>query len=719
MSYEKVNNTVDDNYVQNITESKENYVPTSLELKHITYLYKRKEEMKLHMESMGLFTEWKKAETLYINNQKEKEKNKLPSVNIATEIELIETKGAEEKRVMPEVILSPILESDRTKVEALQELLENIKIKNKDSLLSAIMIDNKNIKGISYQKIYWKETFKDVKIINDIEEDEEEDDSMIPKLKWTTYKVKKYNDICIENIPETHLLFSENATMIEDSDECFHLFFGTYAQAKERFGNYSNFKYISSGKYATGMEDEINKSFKYTLDELKEDVTGFMYYNTQKDEYSIVLNGVLLTQYDEQGGNPIPTIYFKDHPFTRAVCRYIPGDREFHSKGDVMLINRLKEIKNTLVNAVTKGVVTNASAVLLASKEIIAFLRKNNLSWNMASALPVSSKESSQATKVLSIEANVAGVLEMIKRIDEMITTITGIDSRSLLTSVQETATKTAVRQETMVKRIDAGLKLIENDTFYRKTQIMLALIKQFYEEEEEYIDEADLGKEKPNKVKRQKYIPVNNKTYSWSEEIEPFSQEELSQLTMNGVNPEFIASIIRESKDGFKLNYNIEEIKSRKDFLLMNENIRNLLIKTIKNKTKMSLNSENVKKGLKGSLPIRKELFNVDFEIEILPKGINSYSDLHEKERSDELTLKYLNNPYVNQPELIAKDFELNNINPENFVKTDQQVQQEQQAQMEQEAQMQAQANPQTQGEEDIASDAEIQALMQEQAPQ
>ncbi len=619
-------------FIRHETKAPRNYSPDEEIKEHIVYLHKRVGEITAYYMGLGLFLEWGDAEKLFENNQEDMTDEFFPTVNIATEIELIETKSAEEEKVMPEVVLEPESgETDRAKVEALQNIVENISGNryNKDGLKKSQIIDNKNIYGEAYQKIYWKKSWRTIKEIQGSEDSEE---GKIKNLKWKEKKVLEYDDIAIENIRPQNILFSEDADCLEEAMEVFQTFAGSYEQMKKRFSSFANFKYVKKNEMRAGIEEELQKQeIKMTADFKKAECFGSFYWCPARDEYSIEINGILLTQF----GNPIPYTHWKECPIVSAHSRYMPGRRQAHPKGDVALIRRLKELKCILMNAVAKGTVLNAEAVLKVTKKVDAELRKSGIAWQQNNRFVVGSKDESQAIQPIQVGTDINGALALINIIDEAIVTITGVDSRALVSSVTETATKTAVRQESMLKRINKGIKLIENGMLIRRMAIMLALIKQYYENRE---------------------VSIKDKQYLWVQKINPIPVSQVEEFLKIGMPIETVKlffSATDKSKEEFEFNFDkLEEMTNLKLFKTLPKKVQSGLTSVFEKSTTTDLAGEE-KKGENHKLKVKKELLKIPYKLTIKPRGEESYSKAIAKEDSLKAAELLQNNPYAKQDKI------------------------------------------------------------------
>jgi len=635
-------------------ESPRNYSPAEEEKEFTLYKFKRIQEISDYYTEMGLFEEWDDDEKLYENKQELMTKEKFPVVNIATEIELIETKSAEEEKVMPEVVLEPESgETDRSKVNAMQDITENVKgnHNNNDNLKKSQFLSGKNIYGEYYQKIYWKKTYRTIKKVGGTEDGEE---GKIKKLKWTTEKVLEYDDIAIENIRPQNMLFSEDADCLEEAGEVFQLFNGSYEQMKKRFGVFDNFKYVKKGEIRHGILNELQqRNIKTTSDFKKAECFGSFYWCPERDEYSIDVNGILLTQF----GNPIPYKYWKEVPIVAAHSRYMPGRRQAHPKGDVALIRRLKELKCILINAVARGTVVNAEAVLKVSKKVDAELRKSGIAWQQNNRIVTGSKDEAQGIQPIQVSADINGALALINIIDEAIITITGIDSRALVSAQPETATKTAIKTESMLKRVNKGIKLIENGMLVRRMAIMLALIKQYYEDRE---------------------ISIKDKQYLWVQKINPITKDQVKEFVDIGMPIEVVRMFFvatNASKEEFEFNFDsLEAMTGSKKFAALPKNVKSGLVKTFEKSISTDL-EQTEKKGENHKLKVTKELLKTPYKIIIKPRGEESYSRTMERENALKRVELGKDVPEIKQTEQFRALYEAEGLDAEKFFYSEEEV--------------------------------------------
>ena len=614
------------------------YKPSELEREYLNYIIKRKFELDDNQKTK--LEEWKDSQELYDNIYEEDPKTGNPVSNIAKEIEVIETKVADEIKALPEIKLIAKNQKDTPKVQALMKVLEYIDNKNQEDLKKIETLYRKNIFWVSIKKIFWKEVIRKVKVITELEEEAEEteenkeDENLNQtqekpktksKLKWITRDKVEYKDIATKVIPLGNIRVNEWAKSIEEATEIIELETFDYETAKQQFWDFSNFKYVKKHQWE-------KSSFEYLEKELaKENISGlssskisdecqvFYYWNKPKDEYAIVINWVLLTQYE----NPIPFDH-KELPYSRAICRFIPWS--FWSKSDIQLMKSAKKQKNIIRNTLQETVLINSSPIIKTVRS--AWFDTQDFEVYPWAIWEFQDEKSAQATQNINIHWDINSALAYDSKLDEDITTLTWVDSRALLNTMTETATKTAVKKESALKRINAWLKLIEHEALYRETKLKLELIKQYYREKEYFIVVWDEKEKDPKIFSRYKTIPVKNKKFKWKE----------SEWGSN------------------KMDLEMEELEEHQ--------------------------------WITNDLELRPELFDTDFEIEIRPASSIPFSESLEREKMAEVYQLVITNPFGN-PETALREFlKSRNIDPDsNWLKNPQELQNQQ---MQQNPQMQ-----------------------------
>ena len=608
------------NQINWIQDKIKSYNPSELEREYLNYILKRKFE--LDDSQRNKLDEWADSQNLYDNIYKEDSSDNNPIINIAKEIEVIETKVADEIKSLPEIKLIAKNEKDIPKVQALTKVLEYIDNKNQEDLKKIETLYRKNIFWASIKKIFWKETTRKIKVVTWVEENFSEDEKNLnssdknfsgnnknlkkseSNLKWILRDKVEYKDIATKIIPLTNIRINNSATSIEDATEIIELETFDYESAKQQFSHFPNFKYVKKWKWEENsfdfLEKDLSKENIKSIDnnDISEECIVYYYWNKPKDEYAIVMNWVLLTQY----GNPIPYNH-KELPYSRAICRFIPWS--FWSKSDVQLMKAAKKQKNIIRNALQDTVLINSSPIIKTVTS--AWFNVEDFDVSPWAIWEFQDEKSANATQNMNVHWDINSALAYDAKLDEDITTLTGVDSRSLLNTMTETATKTAVKKESALKRINAWLKLIEHEALYRETKLKLELIKQYYKEKEYFIVEWEENKPEPKVFWKYKTIPIKDKKFNWKE----------------------------SEWDSDKMDLEMDE-------------------------------SEEVN-WIVSDLELKPELFNIDFEIEIRPASSIPFSESLEREKMAEIYQIVSNNPFGN-PETALREFlKSRNIDPDN----------------------------------------------------
>lgn len=583
------------NWVQNELKA---YNPWEVEREYLNFILKRKFELDKNQQEKII--EWNDSEELYDVCYKEDEVSKNPVVNLGKEIEVVETKVADEVKAMPEVVIVAKSDKDRVKVKALMEVINYVNNKNQEELKKIETLYRKNIFWASIKKVFWKEVIRKVKVFTQLEEDENPKEEKEERLKWIERDKVEYKDIATKIIPLQNFRVNEWAKTIEEASEVIEIERFEFETAKQQFWHFSNFKFVKKWEWEKDSFDFIKNKCSFDKEnlweenKLNEDCLVFYYWNKPKDEYAIIANWILLTQY----WNPNPYDH-KELPYSRTICRFIPGS--FWSKSDVQLIKSAKKQKNIIRNSVQK-------TVELTWVPIVKTVRSAGFDTQDFEVFPwavweFKDEKSAQATGVMQIHWDVSSALAYDAKLDEDITTLTWVDSRALLNTMTETATKTAVKKESALKRINTGLKLIEYEALYRETKLKIELIKQYYKEKEYFILAWEEKEQEPNIFWRYKQIPVKDKRFQWKD------WEEWSEI----------------------------------DLIEWEET-----------------------KWLVSDFEVKPELFDIDFEIEIRPASSIPYSESLEREKMSEIYQLATTNPFANQETAFREFLKSRDIDPE-----------------------------------------------------
>lgn len=484
------------------------YNPDDVQKTYLNYLLKRREELEVYMWDKN--KEWIESDKLYRNLYSEDD-DWLPWWSLPKEMEVIETKVSDEVKALPDVILRATNDKDRLKVEAWQDLLNSIDLNNNEELNKLRLCYRKNIFGVSIKKIYWKEDYRIVKFIKWKKDDW--------KIDFVEKRVKNWkSDVATKIIPNWCWLVDEWATCMEDCNEFFEKEYITYERARARFEDYENFKYVVRKQYDEWSFETIRsvrekniKEWASVSNSINSDCEVVLYYRWDKDEFAIMVNGVLLTEY----WTPNPYDH-KELPYVRNICKEIPDD--FFSMSDVQVIKWIKKTKNIIRNSIKKTVIINSIPVVKTIREV--GFDTDDYEFKAGNVWEFRNAEHANATQPMSVHGDISSPMAYDWKLDEDITTATWTDSRALLNITQETATKTAVKKETSQKRINLGLKLIELEATRREVLLKISLIRQFYKDlKDTYLQAWKEADENAETVEDNRKVSVRDKSYQWSEE--------------------------------------------------------------------------------------------------------------------------------------------------------------------------------------------------------
>lgn len=146
----------------------------------------------------------------------------------------------------------------------------------------------------------------------------------------------------------------------------------SYSVAQNKYGTYDNFKYVQPG--VQNIFDDANRVFYYVYDPnmRQEDVEEIIYWNKNLDLKIIMVNNVMLTEYD----NPNPR-NDKLYPFDKFGYELI-NNRFFYYKSLSFKLQHDAEIVNTLYQMVIDGTylsifkpMVNIGGEIIASDVII------------------------------------------------------------------------------------------------------------------------------------------------------------------------------------------------------------------------------------------------------------------------------------------------------------------------------------------------------------
>lgn len=613
--------------VNNVPKKAPPYKPEGKEKEFVSYLantrYDLEEYWRPYRNMFGTITE------LYANNISLDEDG-IIEVNLPVELEIVESKVADEIKTLPEAKIIATKGADKDKVMALRAIDESIDNKTKKREVDILGMYYKNIYGTEILEEHYKVTKRKVKqiILPEDEDGVSQESKLISDpsdLSWTEIDVVDYNDCATERVDLRDVLPDMDATSMSDCRIFFRRRRYDWVSFEAKYEDYENFKYVVKGQwdnmsYLDGRRTSTKNLMRngiggYRGNDLgKDDVHVWEFWNPITDEFAEQANGVLMTKY----GNPIPYDH-KQIPYIRKIDHLVPNC--FFGKGEVQLIMGLKIEKNTIRNQILRTAIIAANPVVVVPEGLSN--DTDDFDFSPGSIWPVKSADDARSVNVLNVRGEVAPLLNLDAKIDENITTLTAVDSKNLISSSGETATKTAVVKESALKRINLGLSLIEADGVLRQKYLRVKNIQQFYKQLDVFIKIDDDGNEVMKKDKKGVVILDKNGKPT------PDREAKNKVVNVSGVQYQWVTEKIPgETEDDEE--FTVDVLKSKE-------------LKDEKERTE---------------LEVRPPLLVTPWEIEIIPASELPFSTAFEQQQANEQLEALSNNPRVNQDELLKKHF-------------------------------------------------------------
>lgn len=224
-----------------------------------------------------------------------------------------------------------------------------------------------------------------------------------------------------------------------------------------------------------GIEDvyPYNNPFELNEEKQKESakrrvdrVTLVLYFDYIKDKFQIVANGILVKD--------IPNPYsHKELPYVRFV-NYLELE-SFWGRSELRVIKQQIQEKNHYRNSMVDwGKININRPILLGQTDF----EDEDIEYGPGAIWKVGDINQ---VKLLDLGDIPNGMFGMDSSFDNDIVAYSGIDYRSLVASGEETATKSAIKQEKSLKRIGMGLRLVDWTALEPFAKMRLANIQQFY----------------------------------------------------------------------------------------------------------------------------------------------------------------------------------------------------------------------------------------------
>ena len=381
-------------------------------------------------------------------------------VNLPLEFALIEDKLSEEFATSPKCKIIALGKDDIKKVEAVDRVWEFVWLEANTTyeLMRAYL--TKNIFG----SCPW---FEGIEVREKTIYEPAQADGEPEEYKEKTIKNTK---ILGRKVDIRNFWLDDRATSIENAEDCIEEETITYGEVKEKYFNKKIYKNIDRIKPITS---ETPKPFTYAEEDSKvmsdeSQVKLWHYWNKRKCKYIIVANEktVIRDKPNPYAHNELPYSMLIDHL----------NDESVYGRGECSILRSGKSEQNTFRNAIidqtkfsTTPPIMMGAGITFEDDEPIF---EAGAMWEFTG--DIGQVKQLEVAPPGNAAFNINGMFN-----DDHVA-FTGIDIRALLAAPAETATKTAIKTETRLKRINLGLKL--SDFFLqRMARQRLANIMQFF----------------------------------------------------------------------------------------------------------------------------------------------------------------------------------------------------------------------------------------------
>jgi hypothetical protein len=267
-----------------------------------------------------------------------------------------------------------------------------------------------------------------------------------------------------------HVLVDCNATDINDAEHCFLLSNVNYPTFQKMFGDEKMFD-ISKVKPITTTEvfvslGEARKGTTFPVVQLS------VFNDVPNNRVMWLANGNRINKQDLH--IPIPSVNGK--PMLPIAVHYeAKADNEFYGISKCSIIKPFREVKNKLRNAFFDIAKKMAFNTLIIDPMSDFDETTYEFGQPFIRAIP-------DEIRPIPSSGNLQPIVDLDKQTDQDIITFTGINILNTAGgSSSESATKTAVRQESQVKLVELGLKMNSFHGFKRRAILMKQLIRLHY----------------------------------------------------------------------------------------------------------------------------------------------------------------------------------------------------------------------------------------------
>lgn len=438
-------------------------------------------------------TEWQDNRDRFLSEVEETEdEGDLSKMNYPLEFSVIMNKMAEELRERFLPFFIGVEESDQNKADLWRHIWDFAWYKSKSDLVNYRAILGKNIHGTAWVKEYWEKIERPVRFL--------EKDGEFGKEKT----VIEYDDVKAKIVRPENFYIDPAADSIEEARDCCERMlydiqtFKAIYNGKKFYQNIENV--IAQGGGDNQVENPSAEQNK-RLEGDEYDVEVFEYYNKIEDRMMVFANRIMIRN------TPNPYNH-KQLPYVRFI-NYMLED-SMYGMGMVKSLKELKDEKITIRRQLQDQSKITAHPPLLVG--VGSPFDENEYEYGPGKVWRVG-----EDVKVLQVPDTTGSLLNLNRLNDEDTIIVSGVDTRSLIAQAGETATRTAVKIESALKRINLDMKVLEDDGYRRWVWLRMKNIQQFYSipRIQRILEPEDGAAEKKNKKLSFRMIPVRGKKFA------------------------------------------------------------------------------------------------------------------------------------------------------------------------------------------------------------
>lgn len=431
----------------------------------------------------------------------------LANINNPILFSVVQTKVAEELSSMPQIQFSPQRQEDVPAVEQIKSAYYFSTTRGEFNFNVYKCFVSKDMlgTGIAAEEYSYKK-----RIVRDLVPDKKggfkRDDK--GELLVKERQIIDEDDLVLRYVDVRRFFPDPEATSMEEAAWCFE----TEEVDFDAFLMYASHNDIYIKENLDLVRSDKNYNYRYPFGlthlnkEEKQKGAGTMasksgrvllvkYFNKIHDRYVIIANGIVVRD------TPIPYSH-KKLPYIRFV-NHMELD-SFWGRSEYRVIKQLIEEKNNFRNMMTDwGKINLNRPILMGHTD---FEDEDNHFgpgeiWEVGDINQI---------KLLDLGDIPSGIFGLEGKMDEDVVAFTGVDVRALISSGDETATKSAIKNEKALKRIGMGLRVVDWTALEPFAKMRLANIQQFYSQKRIEMITEPTGETKP--VTKYRTIKVPDK---------------------------------------------------------------------------------------------------------------------------------------------------------------------------------------------------------------